>query len=102
MIKNVSQSSTRVIEVWNYKGFWLGTEHAGVCANIALEVTCRRWTARSEDQSISYVSKDWNFDQDQAIKFHKNFIEGRLINHRIDFSEWNGVSQKWRNSKRKK
>lgn len=94
--------TTRVIETWNYKGFWVGTEHDQSTAQIALGYSARAWQATNGEETIVLVSRDWNFTQEAAINFRKMLKTGQYQTHKIGFEDWNGVAKKWRQTRTKK
>lgn len=87
--------TTTVYETWNYKGFWLGTKHDQDTAQIALNYSVRAWQATNGEETVVLVSRDWNFTQEEAIKFRMMLKTGRYQTHKIGFDDWNEAAQKW-------
>lgn len=85
----------QILEIWNYKGFWLGTVMEGSCATITLQLAARRWNYRVDGGAVCYCSRDWNFTREAARKFHQDAIAGKLFMYPIGFDEWNEVAKKW-------
>ena len=92
----------RVIETWNYKGFWVGTEHDKSTEKEALNYCVRRWVNANGEDKIVLVSRDWNFTQLEAVKFRKMLDTGQYQTHKIGFEDWNKDARKWRKTRTKK
>lgn len=94
--------TTTIYETWNYKGFWLGTKHDQSTAQLALGYSVRARQATNGEETIVLVSRDWDFTQEEAIKFRMMLKTGQYINHQIGFDDWNKVALKWRKPRAKK
>lgn len=94
--------TTRIIETWLHKGFWLGTEHDQSTAQITLQNSVRAWKATNGEETIVLVSRDWNFTQEAAINFRQMLKTGQYQTHKIGFDDWNEVGKKWQQKAKKK